>query len=432
MMSSWKIATINVQGINNQEKFNDVIHWIDSNNIDITILTETKLSPTTAFFYFTNQKKYTTHWTQDPDRPKGSGVGIILNRDKIGRHEYRFEHHYGRLITVYTKFKGKITCQITGVYAPASPEPTEKHTKEKIINYLRTLTSDDTKLNIVAGDLNEDPDHHTCTNIIDTLGGNGLYNMNQNLDSTDFTWKNNSGTMRMLDYIFVSNDMAALETNITTISSLSYFNSDHRIVLARLELDHILLNNSRARNCRHQHCTEKVICTEKTKAEHWDQYKERTASDFVIPFENNPGISTQQAYLDTATQLLSIAQETLRWRKTGNGGYNRHTETETLIHKGRTLVSKIRKTISHPTSLLERNKHLTSLQALFPDISWTGPFPMHSEDFINHVTTKWRDLKRSLYGRKSREDHKRIMQAITQREDNFKENKGKMLKSALN
>src|SRR5206468_4026132 len=93
MMSSWKIATINVQGINNQEKFNDVIHWIDSNNIDITILTETKLSPTTAFFYFTNQKKYTTHWTQDPDRPKGSGVGIILNRDKIGKHEYRFQHH---------------------------------------------------------------------------------------------------------------------------------------------------------------------------------------------------------------------------------------------------------------------------------------------------------------------------------------------------
>ncbi|HXF29103.1 MAG TPA: endonuclease/exonuclease/phosphatase family protein [Chlamydiales bacterium] len=164
----------------------------------------------------------------------------------MGKHEYRFEHHYGRLITVYTKFKGKITCQITGMYAPASAEPTEKLTKEKIINHLRTLTSDDTKLNIVAGDFNEDPDHHThtCTNIIDTLRGNGLYNMNQNLDNADFTWKNNSGTMRMLDYIFVSNDMAALETNITTIGSLNYFNSDHRIVLARLELDHILFNNS--------------------------------------------------------------------------------------------------------------------------------------------------------------------------------------------
>ena len=111
--------------------------------------------------------------------------------------------------------------------------------------------------------------------------------------------------------------------------------------------------------------------------------------------------------------------------------------TDTLKQKlsfirARTLVSKIRKTISHPTSLPERNKHLASLQVLFPDISWIGPFPTHSEDFINHVTTKWRDLKRSLYARKSRDDYKRIMQAITQREDNFKENKGKMLKSALN
>ncbi|HXF28642.1 MAG TPA: endonuclease/exonuclease/phosphatase family protein [Chlamydiales bacterium] len=130
------------------------------------------------------------------------------------------------------------------MYAPASLEPTEKLTKDKIINYLRTLTSDDTKLNVVAGDFNEDPDHHTCTNIIDTLAGNGLYNMNQNLDSADFTWKNNSGTMRMLDYIFVSNDMAALETNIATIGSLNYFTSDHRIVLTRLELDYILFNNS--------------------------------------------------------------------------------------------------------------------------------------------------------------------------------------------
>ena len=48
----------------------------------------------------------------------------------------------------------------------------------------------------------------------------------------------------MLDYIFVSNDMAALETNITTISFLNYFNLDHRIMLARIELDHILFNNS--------------------------------------------------------------------------------------------------------------------------------------------------------------------------------------------
>ena len=78
-MNSWKIATINVQGINDLEKFDDVINWIEQNNIDITILTETKLSPNNAFFKFKNKKKYTSHWTLDPDRPKRTGVGIILN-----------------------------------------------------------------------------------------------------------------------------------------------------------------------------------------------------------------------------------------------------------------------------------------------------------------------------------------------------------------
>ena len=104
--------------------------------------------------------------------------------------------------------------------------------------------SDDTKLNIVAGDFNKDPNHYTYTNIIDTLGGNGLYNMNQNLGNADFTWKNTSGTMHMLDYIFISNDIATLETNIQTISSINYFNSDYRIVLAKIKLGHVIFNSS--------------------------------------------------------------------------------------------------------------------------------------------------------------------------------------------
>src|SRR5882724_11240080 len=212
-MNSWKIATINVQGINTQEKFDEVTHWINTNNIDITILTETKLSPSNAFFYFKNKKKYTTHWTQDPNRPKGTGVGIILNRNKIGKHEYRTEFLFGRIFTVFTKFKGKITCQITGVYAPASQETEEKSTKEKIINYLRHLTFDRNILNIVAGDFKEDPEKHNNANIIEALEGNGLYNLNQNIDNANFTWMNSQGTIHMLDYIFVTENIAALETN---------------------------------------------------------------------------------------------------------------------------------------------------------------------------------------------------------------------------
>jgi len=42
-MNTLKVATLNVQGINKDEKFEDVIHWHLQERNDITILTETKL-----------------------------------------------------------------------------------------------------------------------------------------------------------------------------------------------------------------------------------------------------------------------------------------------------------------------------------------------------------------------------------------------------
>jgi len=55
MHSTWKIATINVKGINNTSKFDDLMEWIMNNNIDITIVTETKINQVNAFFKI---KKY--------------------------------------------------------------------------------------------------------------------------------------------------------------------------------------------------------------------------------------------------------------------------------------------------------------------------------------------------------------------------------------
>ncbi len=56
-LQTWNIATINVKGINDPEKFDKVIHWIDSKNLDITILTETKLDPIRAFHNFNKKNK---------------------------------------------------------------------------------------------------------------------------------------------------------------------------------------------------------------------------------------------------------------------------------------------------------------------------------------------------------------------------------------
>ena len=50
--NTWKITTINIKGINETSKFDDLMEWIIDNDMDITIVTETKMNPINAAFKF--------------------------------------------------------------------------------------------------------------------------------------------------------------------------------------------------------------------------------------------------------------------------------------------------------------------------------------------------------------------------------------------
>jgi len=52
-----KTCTINVQGMNDPMKYDDIIEWIEENDYDITVLTETKLKPTLALNSFKTTQK---------------------------------------------------------------------------------------------------------------------------------------------------------------------------------------------------------------------------------------------------------------------------------------------------------------------------------------------------------------------------------------
>ena len=47
--TNWKIGTLNVKGKNKDEKFDDMLDWINQERLDITIVTETKLHPSNAY-----------------------------------------------------------------------------------------------------------------------------------------------------------------------------------------------------------------------------------------------------------------------------------------------------------------------------------------------------------------------------------------------
>src|SRR6266487_5839764 len=142
-MNNWKISTINIKGINNTEKFDDIMSWIIYNDFDATILTETKLRPILATFNSSKyQKNHTSYWTIDPEHTKGSGVAIITKKATIEKHIYKHSSVKGRCISIYCKFKGKKTIIITGIYRPAAHNQETKITTQTIINYIYTILED--------------------------------------------------------------------------------------------------------------------------------------------------------------------------------------------------------------------------------------------------------------------------------------------------
>ena len=134
--STWKIVTINVKGINNTSKFDDLMEWIMNNNIDITIVIETKINQVNASFKIKKyQKNYDSFWDLDKDAPKSSGVSVILRKDTVRKYIYAQHLHLERFINIRLKFKGKKDISILAIYGNA--DSSDKATKEKITKLIK-------------------------------------------------------------------------------------------------------------------------------------------------------------------------------------------------------------------------------------------------------------------------------------------------------
>ena len=238
-VNTWKIATINVQGINNPKKFDDVIQWIEHHDLDITILTETKLDPIFPIYNLDlkknqnlnkNHKKYKSSWTIDSTHPQGSGIGIITKKTTVGNHHFSTKALDGRILQMNFKFKGKITLTITGIYGPASKR--DHTTKRNITTFLeKHIRTNDNQFNIMAGDFNEDPEKHKTCLILDSATNLNLYNLNLLQETAIDTWTNPMGTSSVLDHILVSDSLAPFALQLDTKSTKEFFQTDHKAVM---------------------------------------------------------------------------------------------------------------------------------------------------------------------------------------------------------
>src|SRR5205823_7717170 len=82
-------------------------------------------------------------------------------------------------------------------------------------------------------------------------------------------------------------------------------------------------------------------------------------------------------------------------------------------------------------SLTKQIESLKSLYQFLPEIPWFNTHPINSQEFYIEVKETWQRTKISLYAQLAKDTHLRITEAVRTREDNFTDNKGKMLCLAL-
>src|SRR5436309_2122520 len=119
MMYEWKIATINVQGINLQAKRDDIIEWYWKKENTISSLTETKIPRSTADYIKKQYKDIIIFSTTDDENINSSGTSIIINSN-LSTHIHQITAIPGRTITLLLKFRGRTSIAITSVYNSSS------------------------------------------------------------------------------------------------------------------------------------------------------------------------------------------------------------------------------------------------------------------------------------------------------------------------
>ena len=105
--------------------------------------------------------------------------------------------------------------------------------------------------------------------------------------------------------------------------------------------------------------------------------------------------------------------------------------TENKIQKGRKFFRKYRQQFLSGESLTKQIEFLKSLYQFLPEISWFNTHAINSQEFYLEVKETWQRTKASLYAQLAKDAHFRIIEAVRSREDDFTDNKGRMLCSAL-
>ena len=226
MHNTIKIATLNVKGLNNKQKFQRTMTLLKSYKLDLILIQETNLQDYSIRNFLAQQWIWNSHWT--------SKVAILAGRKEIKFEEIN-EAYNGRILSVRFNFRHR-SFLVTNVYAPPNIE-------DRVAFFNRWSPQiDEEVVNIVAGDFNvnlnlyenrisqAEPHNDPSRNIL-------KQKMQDFIDTAEIIglkpfltfYQKTCGSHLMatrLDYIFVDANHGQFCNSVAT----RYGNSDHLLV----------------------------------------------------------------------------------------------------------------------------------------------------------------------------------------------------------
>ena len=235
------ICSLNVRGLGNKLKRDQVFHWLKEQSFDIYFLQETHLPSS-----FKNQIE--TEWGQNVflsgSSRNSEGVCILLNNDFICNVIKHNDIITGRLQAIDIQYND-IDMTIINIYGPNNDEPTFF---DSLNNY---IIQNEENTFVIGGDFNTvlDPNldkkngnketHKKCRktikSILDTNELTDIWRL-QHQDKKSFTWHSNNKPpiFSRLDYFLISNNI--VNNTKHTFIKTSY-KTDHSLITLSLNFN---------------------------------------------------------------------------------------------------------------------------------------------------------------------------------------------------
>ena len=281
----FRVMSLNVQGLNTTKQ-HFLLDMMNFNKIQILGVSETNLNEQSSKLIYKNNKQYASYFTSNSNQVRGSGTGIIIER-QYNSYVRRHNCYKGRIIYIDMYMKGKYKLRIIQTYINANKK--ERTEIEDIFDFIIKTIKEGKQQNmkiLLMGDFNINYEEYIAikarngtrwyyrlfqflenNNIIDTIDI-----FNDTMDIHSYTPKQQGKNPSRIDYIWASSDLIR-ESLISKLMAIDieHINTDHKGISVSF-WPHKMFKKKQNAKTKQQKRMKTIYEYDKMEQEDWDNF----------------------------------------------------------------------------------------------------------------------------------------------------------------